>query len=541
MQEVSKMFDNNKNHDEFHEETNTQNEQEIGHYEYHKEAPKQPQDHKKKKMSSAKCTGIAAAVALMVGVIAGAGLQMSGNMANRVEAASQSSGSQIEQAGTVNDKKSGNSGDFVNVSQEETETSSETETAADEVQTAETVSDADGSAASGNTVADVAENSMPFMVAITTTGVEEVQSYFSGQTYDQQFEGAGTGVIFDENEDELLVVTNNHVIENADTLSVCFSADLDDDQKDDAVVEGLVKGTDSSHDIAVVAVKLADIPDDVKSQIRIASIGDSTKVKLGEQVVAIGNALGYGQSVTSGYVSALNREITVEGVTNSMIQTDAAINAGNSGGALLNMNGEVIGINSAKASASGVEGMGYAIPTEDVKPILDNLKNVTTRTKVTDSEDQGFMGITPYDISDEAKQLYGVPAGAYVYEVQKGSAAEEAGIVTGDIITKIDGVTISSRSELFDRMEYYRAGEEVTLTVEFKNDNGAYEEKEVTLTLGSRNEAVANQNSQNSQNNGGIDNGNGNNGNNGGNGNGNNDGNSDSVSPFSQMFPDLFN
>lgn len=185
--------------------------------------------------------------------------------------------------------------------------------------------------------------------------------------------------------------------------------------------------------------------------------------------------------------------------------------------------------------------MGYAIPTEDVKPILDNLKNVTTRTKVTDSEDQGFMGITPYDISDEAKQLYGVPAGAYVYEVQKGSAAEEAGIVTGDIITKIDGVTISSRSELFDRMEYYRAGEEVTLTVESKNDNGAYEEKEVTLTLGSRNEAVANQNSQNSQNNGGIDNGNGNNGNNGGNDNGNNDGNSDSVSPFSQMFPDLFN
>ena len=176
------MFDNNKNHDEFHEETNTQNEQEIGHYEYHKEAPKQPQDHKKKKMSSAKCTGIAAAVALMVGVIAGAGLQMSGNMANRVEAASQSSGSQIEQAGTVNDKKSGNSGDFVNVSQEETETSSETSTAADaaadEVQTAETMSDADGSAASGNTVADVAENSMPFMVAITTTGVEEVQSYF---------------------------------------------------------------------------------------------------------------------------------------------------------------------------------------------------------------------------------------------------------------------------------------------------------------------------------------------------------------------------
>ena len=276
----------------------------------------------------------------------------------------------------------------------------------------------------------------------------------------------------------------------------------------------------------------------MKSQIRIASIGDSTKVKLGEQVVAIGNALGYGQSITSGYVSALNREITVEGVTNSMIQTDAAINAGNSGGALLNMNGEVIGINSAKASASGVEGMGYAIPTEDVKPILDNLKNVTTRTKVTDSEDQGFMGITPYDISDEAKQLYGVPAGAYVYEVQKGSAAEEAGIVTGDIITKIDGVTISSRSELFDRMEYYRAGEEVTLTVESKNDNGAYEEKEVTLTLGSRNEAVANQNSQN---NGGIDNGNGNNGNNGGNDNGNNDGNSDSVSPFSQMFPDLFN
>lgn len=534
----------------FDEDRNTQNENlenetdhpEMRHYEYEKEDlqesskhPYEPQDHKKKKMSSTRLTGIAAAMALIFGVAAGAGFQITGNLANRAEAAATvqadqgseaEAPSQIAAAGTVNDKKAADTDSMLqNVSQEEIPAADDGQ---NEIQTAEIVESTESADTSGNTVADVAENSMPFMVAITNEGVEEVIDYFSRRTYQQSFESTGSGVIFGENEEELLIATNNHVVEGAETLTVCFSVELDEEHKDDAFVEGLIKGTDSSHDLAVVAVKLDDIPDEVKSQIRIASIGDSSKVRLGEQVVAIGNALGYGQSVTSGYVSALNREVTVDGVTNYMIQTDAAINAGNSGGALLNMNGELIGINSVKASATGVEGMGYAIPTETFKPILDELKNMTTRTKVTDEEEKGFMGITPVDVSDEAKELYNVPAGAFIYSVEEGSAADEAGLVKGDIITKIDGVTISSRSELFDRMEYYRAGETITLTIQTTEGNSTgYQEKEVTLTLGKR-ETTTDTGSQ-SQSQGYGQNG------------GSDDTDDDDVNPFSQMFPDLFN
>ncbi|MDO5424432.1 MAG: trypsin-like peptidase domain-containing protein [Eubacteriales bacterium] len=536
------MFDDYKKKEEM-------NSSEMEHYEYERDDqrnsgkfPYEPQDHKKKKHSSARNTGIAAAVALVFGVVAGAGLQLTGNLANRVDAAQTSeSGSQIEAAGTVNEKKATGSEDVLqNVSQEET--TADSGDAQDEIQTAETMEESEerGSAdTSGNTVADVAENSMPFMVAITNQSVEQVEDYFSRQTYQQEVESTGSGVIFDENEDELLIVTNNHVVEGAESLSVLFSVDLGEENQDDAIVEGLIKGTDSSHDLAVVAVKLEDIPEEVKSQIRIASIGDSSEVRLGEQVVAIGNALGYGQSVTSGYVSALNREVTVDGVTNYMIQTDAAINAGNSGGALLNMNGELIGINSVKASATGVEGMGYAIPSDTIKPILENLKNMTTRTKVSDSEEQGFMGITPYDVSDEAKELYNVPTGAYVYSVEEGSAADEAGLKRGDIITKIDGVTISSREELFDRMEYYRAGETITLTVQsVENGSNSYQEKEVTLTLGTRPDSE----SSTTQSSGSDSTSGRGRSDSGSDGSDSSDGEEDgSVSPFSQMFPDLFN
>lgn len=567
------MFDDNKMNREENMDQNTDS-----HYEYRQEKkPCQPQDHKRRR-NKISTTGIAAAVALALGVVAGAGIQLSGNLAGGVFASESEGGGEIAAAGTVNENKANGNGSgntLTNVAETETETDTEapadteapTETeaateapseaaAAEEIATA-SVDAAAAEDTSANTVADVAATCMPCMVAITNQTVEEVQDYFSGQTYEQEATATGSGVIVGQNDEELLILTNNHVVEDSESLTVLFSAEVDDE--DDAVVEALVKGTDSSYDLAVVAVKLADIPDAVKSQIRIASIGDSTQLKLGEQVVAIGNALGYGQSVTSGYVSALNREVTVDSVTNYMIQTDAAINEGNSGGALLNMNGELVGINSVKAYATGVEGMGYAIPSETFLPILEQLSSITTRTKVGDDETQGYLGVTVVDVSDEAKELYNVPTGAFVYGVEDGSAADAAGLEKGDIITKVDGVTITTKDELISRMKYYRAGETVVLTIQSQEEGtSGYTEKEVTVTLGAKESSTASSSSagtqsgtqsqdgqgqdssSGSQAQGGSDaQGSGNE--NGSGESGNNDGNSgNSVSPFSEMFPDLF-
>lgn len=349
--------------------------------------------------------------------------------------------------------------------------------------------DSDNESFSYSNVADVAEDVMPSIVSITNKSVQEVQDWFSRQTYQMESESAGSGIIIGENDTELLICTNNHVVEDSDTLTVTFI--------DDESYEAQVKGTDKENDLAVVAVKLDDISDDTRSKIKIAKYGDSDSLRVGEQVVAIGNALGYGQSVTTGIVSALNRDITAseDGSEASattyqdLIQTDAAINPGNSGGALLNMNGEVIGINSAKASESGVEGMGYAIPISKAMPILENLMSKQTRSKV-DEDKIGYLGINGQGVSDQAVQLYNVPTGVYVTKVQSGSPADKAGLREGDIITKFDGTEVSDMSDLQERLQYYSAGETVELTIQ-TNKDGAYAEKTLEITLGSRSQSAS--------------------------------------------------
>ena len=330
-------------------------------------------------------------------------------------------------------------------------------------------------------VKEIAQNAMPSIVAITNQSKETIQ--FWGQEYEQDSESTGSGIIVGKSDTELLIATNNHVVQNADQLTVLFSADTENDE--DKMVTAQVKGTDSSLDLAVIAVKLDDIPQDVMDQIKVIEIGDSDEVNVGDWSIAIGNALGYGQSVTFGIISALNREVILSTdngeITQNMIQTDAAINFGNSGGALLDENGRLIGINSAKASSTGVEGMGYAIPINTAKSVIEDLMNQTTRTKA-DADKAGALGVHVTNVSEEARQMYNIPAGAYVYEVTDGSAAAEAGIKQGDIITKLDKTTISSMTELLDRIQYYEAGESVDVTIKRSGDNG-YQEQVVTVTL----------------------------------------------------------
>lgn len=334
-------------------------------------------------------------------------------------------------------------------------------------------------------VSDVAAEVMPAVVSITNKSVQEVQDLFgmygmyglrNGRTYTYEQESCGSGIIIGQNDGELLICTNNHVVEDATEITVGFV--------DDEVYEAAVKGTDSENDLAVVAVKLSDISDDTLDQIKVAQIGDSDDLLVGEQVVAIGNALGYGQSVTTGIVSALNRTIQADGYNNTeLIQTDAAINGGNSGGALLDMNGRVVGINSAKIKAEGVEGMGYAIPISYAKPILEDLMNKKTRTETVDEEDSAYIGISGEGVTDEMASLYGIPKGVFITEVADDSPAAEAGLKRGDIITKFDGSSVTSMEELRDTLAYYAAGEDIKLTVS-EADDGEYTEKKVDLTLG---------------------------------------------------------
>ena len=362
--------------------------------------------------------------------------------------------------------------------------SSKQETTKTTLQTT-TSSGSTGSSASGQSldVSSIAKNAMPSIVAITNKSVQEVQDYFSmfsrgSGTQEQEVESQGSGIIIGQNDSELLIATNNHVVEDADTLSVCFV--------DDQAYEATVKGTDADNDLAVIAVKLSDISDDTMSQIKIAEIGDSDQLQVGEQVVAIGNALGYGQSVTSGWISALNRSISTEdGEASGLIQTDAAINPGNSGGALLNMNGEVIGINAAKYADSQVEGMGYAIPISKAEPILEELMNRETRDKVEDSSKVGYMGVKAADLTTEAIQMYNMPAGAFITEVTEGGAADNAGIKKGDIIVKLDGQKVSGKDDLVDKLQYYEAGETIEVVISRAN-SGEYKEQTVEVTLGSK-------------------------------------------------------
>ena len=336
-------------------------------------------------------------------------------------------------------------------------------------------------------VAAVAYDAMPSLVTISTMSVQEMMSFFGTQTFEA--EGAGTGVIIGKNDTELLIATNNHVIEGAEEVSVGFI--------DEEAVEAKIKGTDRQNDLAIVAVKLEDIPDETMDEIKIAKIGDSDALVLGEQVVAIGNALGVGQSVTSGYISALNRELDLSDgyndfVSSGLIQTDAAINSGNSGGALLNMKGELIGINEAKAaftpSGVTVDNVGYAIPMAKAMPILEELMDLTTREKISEDE-QGYLGVSLVNVSSEFANLYGIPQGAGFMEVAEGSPAEEAGAMKGDILTKFDGRTVTCVDDVLDVIQYYEIGEEVELTV-LRADNGEYKEKKLIVTLGT-NEAIS--------------------------------------------------
>ncbi len=323
-------------------------------------------------------------------------------------------------------------------------------------------------------VSAIAEAAMPSLVAITNKSVQEMQSMF-GQTQAYESESSGSGIIIGKTDTELLMVTNNHVVSGAQDLSVGFV--------DESVAEAAVKGTDADHDIAVIAVKLSDLSEDTLSAIRVIEIGSSSNLEVGEQVVAIGNALGYGQSVTTGIVSALNREVTIDNTTNTLIQTDAAINPGNSGGALLNMSGQLVGINSAKYSDTSVEGMGYAIPVDDVVDIIENLMNRQVRTEKAAEGEQGFLGISGQDVTSEVSQAYDMPKGIYITSVETGSAAERAGLQKGDIITKFDGTSVSALADLKEQIAYYKTGEQVEITYSTQ-ENGQYVEKTATVTLG---------------------------------------------------------
>ena len=361
------------------------------------------------------------------------------------------------------------------------------------------VSGGSGSNTGSLDVSDIAAAAMPSIVSITNKSVQEVQNYFSqfgygGYPQTQETESQGSGIIIGKNDTELLIVTNNHVVENADTLSACFI--------DNNVLEAKVKGTDADNDLAVIAVPLDSISDETMSAIAVANIGDSDSLKVGEQVVAIGNALGYGQSVTTGIASAVNRTLsgssseagTDDSNAATYIQTDAAINPGNSGGALLNMNGEVIGINSAKLASTEVEGMGYAIPMSRASDIIENLMNKTTREKVAEGE-QGSLGIKGADVTSEAEEIYGLPKGVYISDVTQGSAAEKAGITPGSVLTKFDGESVTAISQLQNLLQYYKAGETVEVTLQVPGQNNSYEEKTVSITLGSSTDT---QNSQES-------------------------------------------
>ena len=350
-----------------------------------------------------------------------------------------------------------------------------------------------GSTAKGSLdVSEIVSEALPSIVSITTKSVQEVQNYFgmygmygyAPQQQEQEVEGSGSGIIVGKNDDELLIATNYHVVEGADTLSVAFT--------DGNAVEASVKGFDEERDLAVVSVSLDDVEDDTMDAISIAKIGSSDDLKVGEQVIAIGNALGYGQSVTTGIVSAKNRRMdsdnntVTDGSDDSsdgvnLIQTDAAINPGNSGGALLNMEGEVVGINSAKLASTEVEGMGYAIAISDVTDILQNLMNETSRDKLDDSE-HGVLGIEGSSVSSEAVQMYGIPAGVFVKEVTEGGAADKAGLKANSVITEFNGKTVSSINQLIEYLSYYEPDEEVELTVQIPHGT-SYKEETVKVTL----------------------------------------------------------
>ena len=364
----------------------------------------------------------------------------------------------------------------------------------------------------GDSVSEVAANAMPSMVSITGISIQEIPNYFGFGTQKYEGQSNGSGIIVGQNDTELLIATNNHVVKDTNAITVCFTNQdgtvagsnmltdtsaqentngMDSNETLENAVEAKIKGTDSDNDLAVVAVKLEDIPEDILSQIKVATIGDSDSLTMGEQVVAIGNALGYGQSVTSGYVSALNKQVSSENADSTFIQTDAAINPGNSGGALLNMKGELIGINSAKIAADEVEGMGFAIPISKAQPILDELMSKKTRDLVEDENKVAYMGVRLKNVTSDASEYYNMPLGVYVDSVEEDGPADKAGIQAGDIILKIDGTSVESANNLQSQLAYYEAGEKIDFIIS-RADSGEYKEQTVTVELGSKKEAQKN-------------------------------------------------
>lgn len=337
---------------------------------------------------------------------------------------------------------------------------------------------------SGNTVVTTDVSSMvsevmPSVVTISNVGTETYNSFF-GQSGTYEYTSSGSGIIAGQSDKELLIVTNQHVISGADTINVTFV--------DGKEYTADVKGSDSTIDLAVIAISIEDIEEDTLSKIKVATLGDSSKLSVGEPAIAIGNAMGYGQSVTTGVISALNREVTIEDVTNSLIQTDAAINPGNSGGALLNLAGEVIGINSVKYASTEVEGMGYAIPISDVTDVINEMMNNETKKKV-ETENSGYLGIKGVEINSSVSETYNMPKGVYVADVEKDGAADKAGIKKGDIITKIAGTTVSSTDDLLTELEYHEAGSKVEVVVQTPIEDGyGYNEKKFEVTLDKREE-----------------------------------------------------
>lgn len=448
----------------------------YGHYQFHEEQgtvlkPSGPSGHRRNQNSFQKKAGATIALAVIFGLVAAVVFQAANFAADRFLNTGKSS-VQIKTTDSVDLQ----------------------ETALDDSTADKVLSDSEN-----GTVAAVAQASMPSVVAITTVSVQEIPSFFGYSSHQYKSASTGSGIIVGDNDDELLIATNNHVVDGATTLSVCFigddvanaetetvnAGDNGDLNVEDAV-SAKIKGTDADNDLAVVAVKKSDIPEDTLNQIKIAQIGSSDDLAVGQQVVAIGNALGYGQSVTSGWISALNRTISTDDGTNStgLIQTDAAINPGNSGGALLNMKGELIGINSAKYADSAVEGMGYAIPISKAKPILEELMNRETREKV-DSSKKGYLGVSLANLTTEAIEMYNMPTGAFVRSVEDDSPAQEAGICKGDIIVKFDGQKVSDGDDLLDKLQYYKSGEKIEAVIA-RATNGEYEENTIELTLGTR-------------------------------------------------------
>lgn len=333
-------------------------------------------------------------------------------------------------------------------------------------------------------VSGIVEKVMPSIVSITNMSVQQVQDFFGGVSQ-QKSESAGTGIIIAKNDSELLIVTNNHVVEGSETLTVTFD--------DNTSLKAAIKGTDPAHDIAVIAVPLKTISSSTMKAISVATLGDSTKLKVGEPAIAIGNALGYGQSVTTGVISAVNRSSSATDPTTGqpvendvkLIQTDAAINPGNSGGALVNASGEVIGINSSKLVGSSVEGVGYAIPISDVSDIITNLMNQQTKTKVAEA-DRGYLGITGFDVTEDYSQKFSMPKGVYITDVTDKGGAKAAGITKGGIITELNGTTIDSMNTLQEQLKYYSKGEKVELTVQVPGNGGNYTKQNYRVTLGAK-------------------------------------------------------